>query len=446
MKVIVVDDSAATRNFYRMLLEVGYSSGYGQGYGQGSSQVAAVAITGNDGGRVGVGLPTRVGNYSPINTVEALSSPQAGRQTRVPECDLEICEAATGAEGLRLCRELAPDCVLLDYKLRDMTGLEFLAQLCEGSQADSPAYAVVMLTGLASERVAVDALKAGAQDYLLKDRISAESLRLAVDKATGKVRLIRALKDERDRLAAMLAEKEVLLKEVHHRVKNNLQVIVSLLRLQARGLQEGGLQEGGVLDRRLNDALLESQHRVESMALIHEQLYETTDLREVDLARHAALLIAKLFNSYGVSGGRIECRIQIEPMPLAVDQAIPAGLILNELISNALKHAFPGNQKGVVEVRGGRKGKDSFFEVRDDGVGVPFEIDLHRPRSLGLEIVNILARQLKGSITLERIFSPGISGTTIRVCFPTPHSMQAMDRRDAGAEVERRDREPALTA
>jgi two-component sensor histidine kinase len=405
MKVIVVDDSAATRNFYRMLLEVGYCQAYSQCP---SADTTKTDVTrndrANDDGRIGIGLPTRIGNYCSYNTLS--------NTTKLFDGALEISEAATGAEGLRLCRELAPDCVLLDYKLRDMSGLEFLAQLCEGSQADSPAYAVVMLTGLASERVAVDALKAGAQDYLLKDRISAESLRLAVDKATGKVRLIRALKDERDRLAAMLAEKEVLLKEVHHRVKNNLQVIVSLLRLQTRGSQDG----------RLNEALLESQHRVESMALIHEQLYETTDLREVDLARHAALLIAKLFNSYGVGGSRIECRVNIEPLPLAVDQAIPAGLILNELISNALKHAFPGNRKGAVEVRGGRMGPDSFFEVSDDGVGVPLEIDLHRPRSLGLEIVKILARQLKGSITLERLFSPGVQGTTLRMCFPAPHA------------------------
>ena len=288
MKVIVVDDSAATRNFYRMLLEVGYS----QAYTQTPATVFGGGTAGSRGTGIGIGLPTRVVNPALLNGLEfnglgvVIPAP-SGRYTAIVESDLEICEAATGAEGLRLCRELAPDCVLLDYKLRDMSGLEFLAQLCEGSQADAPAYAVVMLTGLASERVAVDALKAGAQDYLLKDRISAESLRLAVDKATGKVRLIRALKDERDRLAVMLAEKEVLLKEVHHRVKNNLQVIVSLLRLQTRGSQDG----------RLNEALLESQHRVESMALIHEQLYETTDLREVDLARHAALLIAGLDES-----------------------------------------------------------------------------------------------------------------------------------------------------
>ena len=437
MKVIVVDDSAATRNYYRMLLEVGYS--------QASAQTAAV-ILGNErpstvvdwplGSGLGTGLPTKVGGPSAYGAIYgSITYSSAGvavavketpvipivpivpiipivqdkpRQGLFGESELQIHEATTGMEGLKLCRTLAPDCILLDHKLRDMTGLEFLAQLGEGAPADSPAYAVVMLTGLATERVAVEALKAGAQDYLLKDRISAESLRLAVDKATGKVRLIRALKDERDRLAAMLAEKEVLLKEVHHRVKNNLQVIVSLLRLQTRGSR----------DRRLNEALLESQHRVESMALIHEQLYETTDLREVDLARHTAMLIGKLFNSYGIEARRIDCRVKIAPLPLAVDQAIPAGLIMNELISNALKHAFPGGRSGVLEVRGGCQEGRAFFEVCDDGVGIPPEIDLTRPRSLGLEIVNILARQLKGVITLNRAFSEERAGTTLRVSFP----------------------------
>src|SRR6266853_5062521 len=180
--------------------------------------------------------------------------------------------------------------------------------------------AVVMLTSVASEQVAVQAMKGGAQDYLVKDRMTAEALSSAVTKATQKVGLIRTLKTERDRLAVSLAElaaslveKSTLLKEVHHRVKNNLQVIASLLRLQADGIG----------DPRLTVALRESQNRVESMALIHEQLYETDDLREVDLARHAALLASNLVHSYAVDEGRISWNVSIEPMPLAIDRARP---------------------------------------------------------------------------------------------------------------------------
>lgn len=343
MRVIMVDDSAVNRKYYRMLLEETHGK------------------------------------------------------------DLDFCEASSARQGLELCRTAAPDCVLLDYKLPDMSGLDFLTRLAKSSPTEDPDFAVVILTGLASEHSAVAALKAGAQDYLVKDRVTAESLSLAVDKATGKVSLIRALRAERDRLAGSLAEKEVLLKEVHHRVKNNLQVIVSLLRLQGEVIHDG----------RLATALRESQNRVESMALIHEQLYETADLGEVDLSQHATMLGHKLFHSYGVDPARITLRLQMEALPLAVDQAIPVGLILNELISNALKHAFPGDRIGSMTVAGTRDQHKVVLNVTDDGIGLPKQINATRPKSLGLEIVNILTRQLKG--TFEAIRE---NGTRFRVTFP----------------------------
>lgn len=316
---------------------------------------------------------------------------------------LEFIEARDAAQGLDLCRTSPPDCILLDYKLTDMTGLEFLSHLTRGEPADLPAFAVVMLTSVASEQVAVEAMKGGAQDYLVKDRVTAEALSSAVTKATEKVGLIRTLKTERDRLAASLGEKDTLLKEVHHRVKNNLQVIASLLRLQADGIG----------DPRLTAALMESQNRVESMALVHEQLYETEDLREVDLARHASLLALNLVHSYTVDEGRISWNVSIEPVPLAVDRAIPAGLILNELISNAFKHAFPGGRQGSLSIEGRRRGGSVVLEVRDDGVGMPEGADPARPKSLGLEIVAILTRQLKGTFEIE-----GDCGALFRVTFP----------------------------
>jgi two-component sensor histidine kinase len=287
-----------------------------------------------------------------------------------------------------------------------MTGLEFLSALTCDSPADLPTFAVVMLTNMASEQVAVQAMKGGAQDYLVKERVTAEALSSAVEKATQKVGLIRTLKTERDRLAASLSEKETLLKEVHHRVKNNLQVIASLLRLQADGIG----------DPRLTTALRESQNRVESMALIHEQLYETEDLREVDLARHASLLALNLVHSYAIDEGRISWNVSIEAVPLAVDRAIPAGLILNELISNAFKHAFPDGRKGSLSIEGRRSDGHVVLEVRDDGVGMPEGADPARPKSLGLEIVAILTRQLKGTFEIERG-----CGALCRVTFPESH-------------------------
>jgi two-component sensor histidine kinase/CheY-like chemotaxis protein len=309
---------------------------------------------------------------------------------------LEFWEESAALPGLETCRAVGPDCILLDYKLPDMDGLEFLVRL----QAGGPNFAVVMLTGLADQHVAIRAMKAGAQEYLFKDRITPEALLQAIETANEKVGLMRALKRERDRLAASLAEKEVLLREVHHRVKNNLQVIASLLRLQANAFPDSSFAE----------AVRESQNRVESMAMIHEQLYETENLREVDLARHASLLLTNLFHSYAVDPARISGWVSIEPMTLAVDRAIPAGLILNELISNALKHAFPGRGSGSLWVEGANGGGRVVLSVRDDGIGMP---QASWSKGLGLEIVNILTVQLRGK--LEMISN---QGTTFRISFP----------------------------
>jgi len=326
--------------------------------------------------------------------------------------ELQFFGEQRAAQGLETCRKVQPDCLLLDYKLPEMTGLEFLKQLRENASGE-PSFAVVMLTGWAGEQAAVDAMKAGAQDYLVKDRITADGLNLAVQKAMQKVSLLRVLREERDRLANSLAEKEVLLKEVHHRVKNNLQVIASLLRLQA----------GSMGSPELAAALEESQHRVESMAMIHEQLYESGDLGEVDLARHAAQLLDNLFSSYGVDQARIRGCVAIPrapgaPLLLDVHQAIPAGLILNELVSNALKHAFPGGRCGSIAVEGERRDGTVTLVVRDDGVGLPAGFPAGGNRTLGLQIVEILARQLHGALTVESGPLERPCGATFSIAFP----------------------------
>ena len=326
---------------------------------------------------------------------------------------VEFFEADRASAGLDTCREMSPDCVLLDYKLPDMTGLEFLQRL-RTTEAGHPFTAVVMLTAVSGEQVAISAMNAGAQDYLLKDRITAEGLKLAIDRATQKLGLTRTLAAERDRLAHSLAEKEVLLQEVHHRVKNNLQLIASLLRMQAANFH----------DPQLMAAFRESQDRVESIALIHEQLYESQDLRKVDIARNADMLLVKLFHSHGVDPGRITGRVAIEssdakPFILAVDQAIPVGLILNELISNALKHAFPDGRAGAIVVEGHARRGEVHLAVRDNGIGAPEDFKVEQTGgSLGLRIVTILARQLKGTFNFQRNRSGQATGSVFRISFP----------------------------
>jgi two-component sensor histidine kinase len=319
--------------------------------------------------------------------------------------ELEFCEARNALQGLEMCRSAPPECILLDYKLPDMSGNEFLRRLTGGIYGGrtASAAAIVMLTGLGSEHIAAEAMRNGAQDYLIKDQISASTLHMAVEKASEKIRLLRELHRERNRLTASLAEKDVLLQEVHHRVKNNLQVIASLLQLQAASIQ----------DERVARALQESQQRVEAMALIHEQLYQTRDLRQVDMVRHIVSLAGNLVHSYGADESRISWTVSVEPFSLPVDRAIPLGLILNELISNVLKHAFPAGRRGLFSIAGGRSAEGTTLEVKDDGIGLPPSLDVARPRSLGLQIVAILARQIKGTFELRTG-----RGTTARLTLP----------------------------
>jgi two-component sensor histidine kinase len=287
-----------------------------------------------------------------------------------------------------------------------MSGLDFLVRLRE----NAPQAAVVMLTRLASEPGAIACLRAGAQDYIVMDRITASSLKHSIDQATRSVAQDRQLHHKQIRLTRSLGEQEVLLKEVQHRVKNNLQVIASLLRMQADSSS----------DARLKAALQESLNRVESMALIHEQLYESNDLRAVDLVEHATVLMTNLFHAYGADPARITSRIAFgqsrgNTLLLGVDLAIPAGLILNELISNALKHAFPGDAAGNILVGGGvHKGEVELY-VQDNGAGLPKKFDISKPNgTLGLRIVTILTRQLKGTLSVEQ----GSPGSTFRLRFP----------------------------
>ena len=322
--------------------------------------------------------------------------------------DLEIFEESNAADGLKTCRSVQPDCVLLDYHLPDMTGLQFLDRL-NSAGSHEPSFPVVLLTATNSDELHTDATASGAQEYLLKDRLNSQRLALAILKATQKVGLIRELREEHARLTRTLEEKDVLLKELHHRVKNNLQVIASLLRMQATA----------ATDRSVREVLQESQYRVEAIALIHEQLYGSGDLRNVKLAQQARLLMANLFSAFGVDPACISGEVVICPRPdgtplvLGVDQAIPIGLILNELISNALKHAFPDGRPGLIRIEAQTKEDRVNLAVIDNGVGVPADLDTAQRKSLGLEIVEILVRQLQGIWELKRD-----AGTTFRLSFP----------------------------
>ncbi len=215
----------------------------------------------------------------------------------------------------------------------------------------------------------------------------------------------RTLDDER--LKASLREKEILLEEVHHRVKNNLQVVSSMLGLQARSLS----------DEETRIALRESQHRIQSMALLHECLYQSDDLARIDFANYLEKLTDQLFHSYGPTD-HVTLRTKLAPLQLDMDAAVPCGLIVNELLSNTLKYGFPNNRSGEVRVELAQAGPNSVkMTVADNGVGLPADIDWHASRTLGLRLVRTLAQQLHAVVELNRK-----NGVAFSITFPTSNS------------------------
>jgi two-component sensor histidine kinase len=226
---------------------------------------------------------------------------------------------------------------------------------------------------------------------------------------TGQLRgVAKVLRDETERQRAeealrhSLAEKEELLKEVHHRVKNNLQVITSLINLQANQVE----------DERVLALFDETRNRVYSIATIHELIYRSASFAAIDLGDYARQLVPELVRFYGADD-RVRVDVQGDGAQLELERAVPFGLLLNELVSNVCKHAFPEGRRGTLAVSLTRRGDEMVLEVVDTGVGLPEGFDYRRASSLGLQLVHGLALQLEGSLTLRS--GPG---TTVKVTMP----------------------------
>jgi len=221
------------------------------------------------------------------------------------------------------------------------------------------------------------------------------------------------IRKNEERIKSSLKEKEILLKEVHHRVKNNLQVISGLLNLQARHITDPGAKE----------VYKESQNRVITMGLIHEELYQSKDLAQVDFAAYIQNLSSNLFASYGKEHSNVDLVIDAAHIEMIVDTAIPCGLIVNELISNSLKHAFPTEKEGEVRVNFHSMGDGVYrLSVADSGVGLPVGFDFRRSKSLGLQLVTVMTELLGGTIELNQD-----GGTTFTITF--------REYREAGTEL-----------
>jgi len=200
------------------------------------------------------------------------------------------------------------------------------------------------------------------------------------------------IKNALEALQVSLREKELLLQEVHHRVKNNLQIISSLFNLEAEHASD---ETRRVLKR--------GQARIRSLSLVHEKLYRAANLSRIDLPGYIESLVTHLFHVYLVDPTQVRLETDFEEVSLDINSAIPCGLILNELIANTLKHAFPEGRKGVVRIRLARgPGGAVELEVSDDGIGLPETIDVRNPEGFGFQIINLLINQLEAKLTLDR--------------------------------------------
>lgn len=227
---------------------------------------------------------------------------------------------------------------------------------------------------------------------LLEGKIAVESRSEELAKANGL-------------LEQSLSEKVVLLKEIHHRVKNNLQIVSSMLYLQGKEIK----------DERDRELFADSQSRVRSMALIHERLYQSEDLNQVDFSQYVPSLVETLFSTYRNEDQHVSLCIEVEDLMLDLDRAIPCGLMINELVANSLKYAFPTGQAGKISIHLRLKDNELVeLVVADDGIGLPVEFDIKNSNTLGLQLIHILTRQLSGSLSVRK----GEGGAQFTIIFP----------------------------
>jgi two-component sensor histidine kinase len=312
------------------------------------------------------------------------------------------------------------DVIIADYRLPAFDAPAALA-IVQKSGNDIP---FIVVSGAIGEELAVALMKAGAHDYLLKDDLA--RLAPAVQREIGDARSRRArqmaehaldVSEKRftvqgaalDRQTELLLQRETLLREIHHRVKNNMQIMSSLLSLQARTASNPETAR----------MLEENQHRIQSMALLHEILYQSEDLASLDFSKYLRRMVDHLFLSYGANNRPIRLHTELDAVRFELDDALPLGLLISEVISNSLKHGFPEGRAGEIRVLLQYQPSTAVLLVlSDNGVGLPGDLDWTASPSLGLRLVRALAQQLHATLDIH---SEG--GTEVKLTFaPRPKS------------------------
>ena len=293
--------------------------------------------------------------------------------------------ASSGEESIQKVAETKPDLVLMDIVLKgDIDGIEAAGQI-----RDRFNIPVVFVTAHGEENIFQRARKTKPVSYILKP-LQDVQFSIAIDRVVDR---IIERKQAEDKIKASLREKEVLLKEIHHRVKNNLQVISSLVDLQI----------SDSTDAQVLQILKEIQNRIQSMALIHEELHQSEDMARINFGEYIQSLTAYLYQTYGAQLAGITLKSNVDDIFLDIDTAMPCGLIVNELVSNSLKYAFTEELRGEIRIDFHSDTDNHLtLTVSDNGVGFPQDLDFRKTKSLGLRLVVMLTEQLDGTIKLDR--------------------------------------------
>jgi two-component sensor histidine kinase len=293
-------------------------------------------------------------------------------------------EPQAAYSGLEALEKLAPDLdlVLLDVMMPMIDGFEIARRIRNHPQfGDLP---IVMVTILDSRQDRLRAVESGANDFISKP----------IDMLELRVRLASLLKMKhaQDRIKSSLREKEVLLREIHHRVKNNLAIVSSLLRLQSRYTTDD------FHCRMFKD----TQNRIRSMALAHEKLYQTDNLAELKMSEYIDNLVDHLLVSFKTLGKPVRVTRSLDEVYLGLETVVPVGIIVTELLSNCFKHAFPNDNGGEIVISFRATPEQSYeLLVADNGIGMPASINLHNPDSFGLNLVKTFAQQIAGRIRTD---------------------------------------------
>jgi two-component sensor histidine kinase len=293
-------------------------------------------------------------------------------------------------EAIRLLERESIHVMLLDLHLPDSQGLATLQHVLKASRL----LPVVVLSGTENDEIAIEAVKNGAQDYLVKGEVGPSLITRSLLYAVHRKR-------NEDTLRSSLEEKEILLREVHHRVKNNLQVINSLLSLVSHKVN----------DSRTKEILEESRNRVLSMAIVHEQLYRTRNFAAIDLGEYLEAVARSQWLNSATNPENIRINFTIKEVVIDIDRAIPCGLIVNELMSNALRHGVKKN--GHIEFAVSELDGIITIHIEDNGPGLPPGLDPMHAKTLGFELVQVLLSQLDGALAVNNQ-----KGASFTVTFP----------------------------